>query len=78
MNINHPHTERMFTSVKRHKLQRAFAIAHRAGEDANIPQDCRDKFRLVAKLIWDAHGEPGQPPEGSGAKLLEQMGGVPE
>ncbi|MES2137015.1 MAG: hypothetical protein V4502_08155 [Pseudomonadota bacterium] len=60
-----------FTSVNKDQLRRAFAIAHRAGEDPQYPQATRVKFKAIATLLWKAHGEEGDPPQGSGAKILD-------
>jgi hypothetical protein len=62
-----------FTSVNREKLQKAFALAHKASENCDTPKSERLKFQLIARLLWEAHGEQGAPPEGSGQELLEKM-----
>jgi hypothetical protein len=65
-----------FTAVDKDKLRKAFALAHQASEDsAHFSQSSRDKFRAIARLIWQAHGEKGQtPPVGVGAALIERTG----
>lgn len=64
-----------FTAVNREQLQQAFALAHRASEDAKLPQATRAKFRQISTLLWKAHGENGkQPPEGCGRILAERIG----
>jgi hypothetical protein len=62
-----------FTSVNKDKLQRAFALAHRASESDKLPATTRARFREIAVLIWDAHGEQGHPARGAGAELLNKM-----
>ena len=60
-----------YTSVNRALLQVAFGIAHQASE-RNLPKQYRDKFRQIARLLWQAHGELGNdPPPGAGERLLE-------
>lgn len=61
-----------FTSVCRTRLQAAFGIAHKSSEDLTIPAPIRKKFKAIAHLIWDAHGEPGKPPKRSGELLLDK------
>jgi hypothetical protein len=48
-----------FTSVDRTLLQKAFVVAHRSSEDPNMTNEARARFRIVAHLIWKAHGETG-------------------
>ena len=62
-----------YTSVSRHGLQKAFALAHRLSENEFVPNAQRAQFRAIAYLIWKAHGEPGTPPDGSGEILWETM-----
>lgn len=62
-----------YTSVSRVKLQKAFAVAHRASEDAWFSTEARTKFREIAKLLWEAHGEEGKPPANAGAELLSKI-----
>lgn len=45
-----------FKSVRRLELTKAFALAHRMGERADTPHD-RERFRQIARLIWDSCGE---------------------
>jgi hypothetical protein len=65
-----------YTSVQRDKFQKAFAIAHHASESYDLlnPAEARAKFKEIARLLWDAHGEipKGNPPKGAGGKLLGQ------
>jgi hypothetical protein len=58
-----------FTSVTRQGLQEAFALAHRCAENPEYPIMARAKFASIAKLIWTAHGEAGEPPAGAGDVL---------
>lgn len=60
-----------FTRISRSELQAAFGIAHKCSEDPAIPLPHRRKFAAIARLIWKGHGEPGIPPAGSGASLLD-------
>jgi hypothetical protein len=50
-----------FTSVSREHLQKAFAVAHKLSESPSVPLLQRRQFRVIAQLIWRAHGEPGTP-----------------
>lgn len=61
-----------FTAVNKTQLQQAFAIAHRASEDPNIPNVHRSRYREIATLIWKAHGERGKAPDGCGKELMER------
>lgn len=50
-------------------------MAHHAGEDFNVPAEYGAKFRAIARLLWQAHGEPGRnPPNGAGTELAAKMG----
>lgn len=63
-----------YTSVDKEKLQWAFALASHAGEDDAIPKDTRDKFRAIARYIWQAHDEHGhEAPKGVGKSLLDSL-----
>ena len=68
-----------FTSVRRDKLQKAFALAHRWSERRSLDldevshADYRRRFQQIAKLIWEAHGEPGEIPAGAGAALAAKL-----
>jgi len=62
-----------FTSVNKTKLQIAFAMAHRLSEDLTIAAKERRRYRAIATLIWEAHGELGTPPKGSGKALVTKM-----
>lgn len=62
-----------YTSVSRYELQKAFALAHKASEDETVPISERIRFRAIARLIWKAHGEPGEPIPGSGLELLTKI-----
>lgn len=68
-----PLTGVTFTSVDKTKLQLAFAIAHKGQEDFGMSSEARDKFKAIAQLIWDAHGEKGKPPMYAGEKVLDQF-----
>ncbi len=59
-----------FTSVDREKIQKAFALAHRASQVQHRSWP-RDKFREIARLIWEAHGEPGELPADIGNLLTK-------
>lgn len=59
-----------YTSVSREGLQKAFGLAHKLSERESVPMEQRKQFRAIATLIWEAHGEPGKPPSGSGALAL--------
>ena len=62
-----------FTAVDKDKLRAAFALAHHAGESDKFPQRTRAKFKAIADLIWQAHGEKGSTPlPHVGAALLER------
>jgi hypothetical protein len=50
-----------FMSVQRDRLQKAFALAHRASEDYNIGATERKYFSAIATLIWLACGESKAP-----------------
>ncbi len=69
---------RTFSSVDKDELRLAFAIAHKASENADLGQVERALFRRIAQHIWTAHGEtPAIPPVGAGASALatlKQMG----
>ena len=67
-----------YTSVSRHELQKAFALAHKLSEDLGIPATERKQFRKIAQLIWKAHGEGGNPPAGSGSALLRKFDAAEE
>jgi hypothetical protein len=62
-----------FTSVNKTKLQIAFAMAHRLSEDLTVATKERKRYRAIATLIWEAHGEPGVPPKGSGKALSTKI-----
>ena len=53
-----------FTSVDRDDLQKAFVEAHRASENPAHARHARDVFRIIATLIWKAHGEQKAFPTG--------------
>lgn len=61
-----------YTSIERPQLQAAFGIAHKCSEDGRIPASLRKKFRAIALLIWEGHGEPGKPPARAGELLLDR------
>ena len=65
--------ERTFTSVDKELLPKAFALAHRASENPEIESNARAKFRAIAFLIWEAHGEAGAPPSEAGKRILEVL-----
>lgn len=47
-----------FKSVDRDKLAKAFAVAHRSQSDTRLDSAARARMRVIAKLLWDACGEP--------------------
>jgi hypothetical protein len=51
-----------FSTVNTARLQAAFHLATRAAEDYGTSIETRKKFRAIARLIWDAHGEQGPAP----------------
>jgi hypothetical protein len=53
-----------FTSVDRDDFQKAFVTAHRHSENPQHTPTARAVFRLIAKLIWQAHGEQKAFPTG--------------
>jgi hypothetical protein len=65
--------DKVYTSVSRNELQKAFGLAHKLSESDNVPAAQRKQFRAIALLIWEAHGEPGTPPAESGAILLAKF-----
>ena len=62
-----------YTSVSRHGLQKAFALAHLLSESESVPHTQKRQFKAIANLIWWAHGEPATPPKGAGAILWETV-----
>lgn len=54
-------TGRTFMSVERERIQKAFALAHKAAEDFDTPNKERKYFRAIAHLIWLACGEIAKP-----------------
>lgn len=50
-----------FMSVQRDRLQKAFALAHKASEDPDIGKIERKYFSAIATLIWLACGETKNP-----------------
>jgi hypothetical protein len=62
-----------FTSVSREHLQKAFGLAHKLSESASVPNAQRAQFRVIAHLIWKAHGEPGAVPARAGQLALDHF-----
>lgn len=50
-----------FMSVQRDRIQKAFALAHRASEDEKVHATERKYFSAIATLIWLACGETKTP-----------------
>lgn len=69
-----------YMSVERSRLQKAFALAHKAAEHYDVHDKERKYFRAIAWLIWLACGEEGTPIEGNPKfdRFMETIGPLAE